>query len=138
MEIVADLATFRIQFPEFDSIPDATVVYYLDICLAELNEIAWGLCYGKASLYCSAHEIALSQNRQANTQVTDAGFVITSAGSGAVTQASAGQISATYSENGTLTAGSDADVYYYQTTYGQHFLKLKRECLPIMAIAGCC
>lgn len=137
MAIIADLATFRVFYPEFDPVPDATVVIYLDLFNEELDEVYWRTCKPKAVLARSAHEIALSQNRQSNAQETDAGQVVTAAGSGAISSATAGAITAGYTVGATLTSGSDADVYFYKTEYGQQYLLLKRQCLPLAILAGC-
>ena len=46
--MIADLATFRALFPEFDSVNDIRVQLYLDDASDELSESAWGKCYNKA------------------------------------------------------------------------------------------
>ena len=137
MALNGDLITFRAFFPEFSSVGDVSVELYLDLYNSTLNEDNWKDCFGEAVLYRSAHEIALSQNRQANEQTTSSGFVTTSSGAGAITQASAGGISASYSQSITQSAGGDTDAYLSQTQYGQQYLALKRQCLPLAVRAGC-
>ncbi len=135
MPLTGTLIEFRALFPEFDPVSDVTVQPQLDQCTEDLSETAWGKCYGKAILYCAAHEIALSQNRQANATVNAAGLVGTTTGAGAITGASAGGISASFSQSATQSTGSDADVYLSKTEYGQRFIALKRQCLSTARIA---
>jgi len=137
MAIIADLATFRVLFPEFDPVDDAEIEVYLDLSNDELSDIYWGVCYDRAVLYLAAHQLALSQNRRSDTTTDDLGFVETSTGAGAITQASAGGISAGYSASISDTAGNDRDSWLGKTEYGQMYLALKRTCLPIGLIAGC-
>ncbi len=132
-----DLVTFRIFFPEFSSVAAEPIELYLALYNTSLQEDTWGDCFGEAILYRSAHEVALSQNRQANAQTTSSGFVTTSSGAGAITQASAGAISASYAQSSTQSLGSDTDTYLSQTQYGQQYLALKRQCLPLAVRAGC-
>lgn len=137
MAVDPTLINFRVYFPEFDAVADAEVQLYIDLYVGLLRENSWGDCYGLAVLYRGAHELALSQNRQANASISTDGFVVTSSGAGAITQASAGGISASYAQSSTQTDGSDVDTYLSQTQYGQQFLALKRQCLPMGITAGC-
>ena len=134
---IGDLIAFRLFFPEFSGIDAAVIELYLVLYNATLEETTWGDCFGQAVLYRSAHELALSQNRQANAQTTSSGFVTTSSGAGAITQASAGGISASYAQSTTQSAGSDTDTYLSQTQYGQQYLALKRQCFPLAVRAVC-
>lgn len=139
MAIVADLETFKLLFPELTGVGDPTITFYLEIYTDSLAEVYWAECFNQAILYRSAHEIALSQNRQANAQTNEAGQVITSTGSGAITSASAGAISVSYAQTASATQGSEADAYFSLTQYGQQYLTLKRECMPygVLAVATC-
>ena len=137
MSIVADLASFRILYPEFNGVSDDTVTAYIEIATDSLDDVNWSDCYARAVLAVTAHEIALSQNRQANAQTNEIGQVITSAGSGAITSASAGGISASYAQSASVSAGNDTDAYYSQTQYGQQYLSLKRQCLSYAVLASC-
>lgn len=133
----ADIATFNILFPEFESIDDVTVQFYLDKSDCTLSDVYWGDTKPEAQLYYSAHQIAVSQNRQANAQTSAGGQVITSGGAGAITSASAGAISVGYAQSATSAEGSDADTPFTTTAYGQWFLYLKRTRMPL-ALVGIC
>lgn len=138
MAIVADIATFKILFPEFAGVGDDVITFYLDFygdSQAGLSLTYWGHTLGEAQLYASAHEIALSQNRQANATTTVDGFVTTVTGAGAMISAAGVQLSAGFSSSATMTQGNDADVYFSQTQYGQRFLLLKRSRMPLAILA---
>ena len=140
----ADVATFRILFPEFDPVVDATVQFYLDQYGCTLSNTNWGdpasdPCSMKpeAQLYASAHEIALSQNRIADASVDPNGVVTTSGTAGPMTSASAGSISASFGASITAMQGSAADTWWATTGYGQHFLLLKRSKMPLSVSSSC-
>lgn len=137
MAIPATVVQFKILFPEFDSVSDAIIQIYLDIATDELSISQWGECLNKAILYLSAHELALSQNRQANSNVTSSGLVVTSSGSAAITSASTGGISASFGSTATMSQGSDRNTYLLKTEYGQMYLSLKRECLAVGVVVLC-
>lgn len=133
----ADLPGFRLEFPEFDPVADPTVQDQLDKADCVLSEDAWGCTKPQAQLYYAAHFIAVSQNAQANTQVSSGGFVITSSGAGAITSASAGAISVGYAPTATAAQGNDFNAPFTTTRYGQMFLALKYARMPIGILATC-
>lgn len=137
MALDPTLLNFRALYPEFGSVADARIQLYIDIYTESLSETNWEDCFGLAVIYRSAHELALSQNREANASVTANSQTVTASGAGAITQASAGQISVSYAETATQSGGSDNDAYLSQTQYGQQYLALKRQCLAMGIIAGC-
>lgn len=139
MTIVANISTFKILFPEFASVGDDVIQFYIDMygdINTGLSATYWGNTKGEAQLYASAHEIALSQNRQANAGESPGGQVTTAHGSGAMTSASGAQLSASFGASVTVTQGSDADVYFTRTEYGQRFLFLKRSRMPLGVLAS--
>jgi hypothetical protein len=136
--IVANIATFKILFPEFTDVGDDVIQFYIDMYGDDkvgLSTTYWGNTKGEAQLYASAHEIALSQNRQANAKESPGGFVTTAHGSGAMTSASGAQLSASFGVSATVAQGNDADVYFTRTEYGQRFLLLKRSRMPLGILA---
>ncbi|MPW31952.1 DUF4054 domain-containing protein [Agarivorans sp. B2Z047] len=123
----ADLPTFRALYPEFSSIGDEVVQIYIDDADEHLSEQAWGRCYAKALLSYVAHNLALSQNRQANSATNDDG-VVESSPMGVVSSASADGLSVGFTVP--QSASSNAkDAWYWQTPYGQQFLALRKQCL---------
>lgn len=137
MAIVADLATFRVLFPEFASVPDATVTLWLDDTDSTLSDTAWGDCRDKAILYYVAHIIALSQNAQSEATTDPGGNVQTASRSGPISSSSAGGLSVSFASNSSASSGSENDAWLQQTNYGQTYATLKRKCLPAGGIAGC-
>jgi hypothetical protein len=138
MAIVADIATFKTLFPEFAGVGDGVITFYLNFygdSQAGLSLTYWGNTLGEAQLYASAHEIALSQNRQANATTTVDGFVTTSTGAGAMISAGGAQLTVGFGSSATVTQGNDADVYFSKTEYGQRFLLLKRSRMPLAILA---
>lgn len=121
-----DLATFRILFPEFDTVADAVVTLYLDDALDHLDAGAWGRCYGKAVLNYAAHELSLSLAREASAVVTgDGGVVVPQTGQ--LVSGSEEGISFAFAQSSapkTLT-----QEWLSQTPYGQAYLALQRQCL---------
>ncbi len=135
MKITADLATFRVMFPEFDQVADATIEFWLDDCLEMLSKTNWSDCYDKAVLYYTAHNIALSQRQQAFSNVNHDGFVNTPA-TGVVSSMSDKSLSIEFSNSGTVSLGNDNQTWLQQTQYGQRYAALKKQCLPIGSVTG--
>lgn len=121
-----DLATFRALFPEFAAISDAVVQVYLDGAAEELDQGAWGLCYGKAVLNYAAHELALAQARQASATSTGSGGVVIPQ-TGKLQSGSEEGIS--FSFEASTTNKTASGEWLAQTPYGQAFLALQRKCL---------
>lgn len=129
MTIEANLVTFRAKFPEFSSVPDATVEIELEETNGMLSSTSWGNCVGLASLYLAAHNIALRNNRLAQTVTDPNGNVITTASSGVVNSTSADGLSAGFTSSLSQTAGNDNQTWLQLTQYGQAYAALKRRCL---------
>lgn len=134
----ADIATFDILFPELGSVPDATVQFYLDKSDCVLSFPNWGDTKPEAQLYYSAHMVAVSQLRQAETQISPSGHVVTTGAAGAITSGSSAQISIGFAPSATSSQGSDADIPFTMTSYGQWYLYLKRARMPLGILAGGC
>lgn len=120
-----DLATFRVLFPEFASVADATVQLYLDDALDQLDQGAWGRCYAKAVLNYAAHELALAQARAASASQQAGGVVIPQTGK----LQSGSQAGISFAFEASTTNKSANGEWLAQTPYGQAFLALQRQCL---------
>lgn len=131
-----DLATFRILFPEFASIPDAIIQLWLDDAIDTLNESTWGKCYAKAVLYYSAHNLSYNQITQSQSSVTSGGQV-TNTPISVVESASDEKLSISYGINQSSTNGSPYEAFLQLTPYGQYYAALKRECLPSARLITC-
>lgn len=116
-----DLATFRILFPEFATVADSVVQFYLDDAIDHLSAGAWGRCYAKAALNWAAHELALAKAREA------------SAVDGVVPQTgklqSGSEEGISFSFEASTINKTATGEWLAQTPYGQAFLALQRQCL---------
>ena len=107
------LPQFRTLFPEFDSVPDATVEIYYNQALT-----IWGVC-GNALLYLVAHLIALDQSNGIGTT----GATV-DGGNGEHTSEKIGDIEVALK----TMADSGLETYYTSTPYGRRFLAFKKAC----------
>lgn len=122
-----NLETFRIIYPEFVTIDDTVVQFWIDDAIEFLLESAWGKCYPKAVLSLSAHELSLTQSRQANSAVNAAGLVEVGQ-SGIISSASEGDLSVSFESKSETAKTADSSIYS-QTPYGLQYLSLRRQCL---------
>ena len=120
-----DLATFRILFPEFASVADEVVQFYLDEALEELDSGAWGRCYAKAVLNYAAHELALAQARTASASNQNGSVVVPQTGK----LQSGSEEGISFSFEASTVNKSASGEWLAQTPYGQAFLALQRQCL---------
>lgn len=120
-----DLATFRVLFPEFASVPDATVLVFIDEETVGFDKGAWGTCYGKAVMWYAAHELALAQARAASASSQNGSVVIPQTGK--LQSGSEEGISFSF-EASTVNKSANGE-WLAQTPYGQAFLALQRQCL---------
>jgi hypothetical protein len=58
------LQTWRTQYPEFASAPDALVQAYLDRALARIDASVWGTLADQGQGLLAAHTLALAPNGQ--------------------------------------------------------------------------
>ena len=120
-----DLATFRILFPEFASVADEVVQFYLDEALEELDSGAWGRCYAKAVLNYAAHELALAQARAASASNQNGSVVVPQTGK----LQSGSEEGISFSFEASTVNKSASGEWLAQTPYGQAYLALQRQCL---------
>lgn len=120
------LANFRILFPEFVDVDDARVELFLNMTIDVMND---GDCYGKATLYRTAHELSLSLQRES-------GDGDSSSGAGALTSASADGLSVGFAT--VDWANSAEGSYWAKTPYGQSYVQAVAECGIGGRVAGGC
>jgi hypothetical protein len=106
-----DAATFKIRFPEFDSVPDARVDLFIADALLKVGEVPWGDLYEKGVFTLAAHYLQLSLNRQLG-DTTGGGSV------NQVTSRSIGDVSVSF---GASSSDSGTEDYYRSTQYGQEY-----------------
>ncbi len=133
MSLLADLPSYRALYPEHEPLADSLIELQLCEAREHLSASGWGRCYERALLLWAAHELALSQARQASAAKTDAGHVVVQA-SGTVTSASAAGVSVTFAVP--IAARSHEAAYFNQSPYGQRYLALMRECLSRGRVLG--
>lgn len=121
-----DLATFRIVFPEFATIADPVVQFWLDDSADELDLGAWGRCYAKAVLNYAAHQLALALARQASATETGGGEVVIPQ-TGVLASGSEEGISFAFAQNSSPKSATQE--WLSQTPYGQAYSALQRSCL---------
>lgn len=121
-----DLATFRIMFPEFATIADPAVQFWLDDAADELDEGSWGRCFAKAVMNYAAHQLALALARKASATETGSGEVVIPQTGVLVSGAEEG-ISFAFAQSSTPKSLSQE--WLSQTPYGQAYLALQRQCL---------
>lgn len=131
----ADLATFRIMFPAFVGVDDATVQFYLDGAQCELDENEWGCTLPLATLYYAAHNLARSQNIAASSQSDLNGNIVTNPTAGRLTSATADGLSVSYSGPLQSQSGNAFDSSLSTTPYGVDFLALKYRQMPLGTLA---
>ena len=106
--------TFKIRFPEYDSIDDVRIQLFLDDSALQISESKFGTSYDLAISYLTAHYLTLSIK-------TDTG----SSGSiGQVASKSVEGVSVSYNN---ATADSQSDSYYSSTSYGQRYLDIRSQ-----------
>lgn len=121
-----DLATFRIMFPEFATISDAVVDFWVGDAAAELDAGAWGLCYPKAVMNYAAHQLALAQARAASATETGGGEIVIPQ-TGVLASGSEEGISFAFAQSS--APKSVTQEWLSQTPYGQAYAALQRQCL---------
>ena len=108
---MATLADFRIRFPEFDTVADATVQINLDDAALEVST-AYGIYQDVATLFLSAHYLVLSQDA-------------TSGASGSVGATASESVDGVSQSFVTTTAEKQNDQMLSSTVYGQRFLSYR-------------
>lgn len=121
-----DLATFHALFPEFATIDDSVIQIYLDDAADELDQGAWGRCYAKAVLNYAAHQLALSQARQASASESESGGVVIPQ-TGVLASGSEEGISFAFAQSSSPKSATQE--WLSQTPYGQAYSALQRQCL---------
>lgn len=109
-----DPALFKVRFPEWVSVADATIQMWIDDAVTILNESHWGTKYDLGLYYLSAHFLALGE-----TSAVGDGASVNGVSSRGVDGTSIGY--------NVLAPENQSDAYYASTTYGQRYLHLKKS-----------
>ena len=130
-----DIDTFTAMFPEFCDVPTEALQIWLDEAQSYLCPDSWGECFDRACLYFTAHSLAQSQARAANTQRRNNATLV-QGGNASIASASAGGLSVSYATPQFASQGSASEVDYAQTPYGLKYLALRDTCLATGRLAG--
>jgi len=118
-------ADFKIRFPEFVTVDDARIQFWLDDAALEVGEAAWGPLYEKGSMLLAAHLLELDIQR------VDSGSGSSSLAR--VTSKKVGDVSVTFARSST----DSTEDWYNQTDYGSEYLRLKlRVGMGAVAVGG--
>ena len=125
------LEEFRALFPEFSEVSDMSVQIYLDLYNNSLDGSTWGKAKSIGVLYASAHEVALSQKRQANAQRTpDDAFTIVTDEPGPIKSAKTQDIEADYQVATSSEKGNESTSVWSTTYYGRRYLDYRNAVVP--------
>ncbi len=114
-----DAATFKIRFPEFDTVADSRVDLFLSLAVLEVGEIPWGDLYEEGVFLLAAHKLQLDQNRnQAANQPVGGGSV------GPLASRKIGDVSISFASTGSGSS-SDSEYILKSTVYGQEYFRLR-------------
>ncbi len=109
-----DPATFKIRFPEFDSVLDARIQLFIDDAEIILNEVYWGEKFDLGTSYWVAHELTINEKTGAGS----------SSSSGLVASKAVDGVSISYTNKVPV---ADDEAYYSSTAYGQKYLALQKN-----------
>jgi hypothetical protein len=105
------LAQFRLQFPEFASTPDATILNWLALADPFFDQARWGTWLTLGVLYWVAHQIKLASQNALNGFTDD------------TTSQREGDVG--FSRDSKLV-NDEAHNPYLQTVYGQQYYRYAR------------
>ena len=109
-----DPASFKVRFPEFDSVLDARIQVFIDDSVVILNTVYWEDKYDLGLYYLTAHYLTLAS-------LTEAG---SSGPTGPVAAKTVDGVSISYAN----PANNDlSDAFYSSTSYGQRYLALRKS-----------
>ncbi len=105
--------TFKVRFPEFDSVDNSRIQLFLDDATLILNEDFWDEKYDLGISYLTAHELYLGTQSEAG---------VTEATSSIASQA----VDGTSISFNSAVIDTQSEAYYLSTVYGQKYLWLLR------------
>lgn len=115
-----DPASFKIRFPEFDSVADARIQVFIDDAVIILNSVYWGDKYDLGLNYLTAHYLALGTKSEAGSITSNAPIASRS-------------VDGTSTSYSVPVAKDIADAYLASTAYGQRYLALRKT----LRVAAC-
>ena len=121
----------RLRFPEFiddTEYSDARIQLFLDDAVEDIgsDEKRWCGKYNRAQCNLAAHLLSIGTSSEAGDS---------SGKAGAISSKSAGGVSVTRAV--VAKNGSDADLFYSTTIYGQQFMIIRNGCFIGVLVANC-
>ena len=113
---MADLASFRARYPEFDSVADARVELFLADAALEMGESCWGDLYDRGQSALAAHLLTISIGDQ--SAVGGIGIVAP------LSERTVGDVSLKFAQ--AVPSSGSNEAYFGRTTYGQEYMRLMR------------
>ena len=119
---------FIAQFPAFSGVDSDSITNTLNWWASWLSASAWGQWFGDAVAIAAAHSLALAQmeNAAPNQALTAGAGNISSAGGAGLTISFAPP---------PFEAKGAAESYWMKTSYGQKFLMMRHNMIPLGTLA---
>lgn len=123
------IAEFKIRYPEFASVPDATLQAFLDEATGEVGPTWIERTRSPAIMALAAHLLAV-QGLGGDASAGDGGVAI----SGAVKRRKVGDVEVEFAGLSTGGGGSGIAAGYLSTAYGRRYLEWLRKNFPAVAV----
>lgn len=119
---------FKTRFPEFASVEDSRIQFWLDDAQLEVGAGAWGTLYEKGVFLLAAHLLQLDLDRQGNEDDSEGADL------SRVTSKKVGDVQVSFIRTAADSATED---WYLQTSYGSEYHRLKlRVGMGAIAVGG--
>lgn len=119
------LEKFRLRFPEFASVSDSRIEFYIEDTLPQFSSCFWGRLLDKGQAYYIAHFLIV-ESRQENED-SDPAYP--------ASNKKAGEVSEGYTAPD-MTDWAVSEIFYESTSYGQYYMTLRNQCAPVMLTVG--
>jgi hypothetical protein len=114
---------FKTTFPAFSSVGDSEISFALNLSSRLLSVTSWGEYFSDAVGLDTAHNLAMSAVAGKTPKSSFQGAV------GPISSVSAAGISTAFN-TANIDAENKSDNWYFKTSYGQQFLRLRNIVIP--------
>jgi len=128
--VAADLATFRMLFPEFSGSIDDQINFWITRSSNYLSQGNFNDCWEDAVLYHAAHNLAQSNARGRLSAAQGANAP------GVIQSASADGTTTTFALPKYINEANASDTEYAKTAYGQKYLQIRENCIGSAQLIG--
>ena len=130
---MTELETFRLRWPQFDTVPDDQVTLQLADAAQEIGACAWGRLYARAVMALAAHQLEIAAGASAAAGMGTPGMSVT----GALQSLRTGDLSVSFgSRTSSSKPGGSSDDIYGQTAGGQEYLRLRARLFKAPRLTG--